>query len=72
MKCKNCAEGRRFASGAIECLLYGFIIRADHEGKRKGCEEAGERAEDRTRNDEGGAEIQDDGWDAVDRLQGVL
>ena len=36
MNCKNCPEGRRFAKGSIDCLLYGMIIREDHECTREG------------------------------------
>lgn len=36
MICKNCPEGRRFAKGSINCLLYGMIIRDMHECIREG------------------------------------
>ena len=31
MKCRECAEGRPFAQGSVNCLLYGMIIRENHE-----------------------------------------
>ena len=36
MICKNCPEGRRFARGSIECLLYGIIINENHKCTREG------------------------------------
>ena len=36
MKCKECAHGRRFAKGSVNCILYGMIIREDHECRGKG------------------------------------
>ena len=36
MKCKNCPEGRRFAEGSTYCVLYGMIIRDEHECIREG------------------------------------
>lgn len=36
MKCRNCPEGRRFAEGSTYCVLYGMIIRDEHECKREG------------------------------------
>ena len=72
MKCKRCPQGRRFAEGSILCILYGMIIRADHEGTREGCgtdagEDAGDIGEIRAE-----AEYPDDEWDAVDGLPGIL
>lgn len=71
MKCGRCPEGRRFARGSVECLLYGMIIREDHEGTREGClqhdaDDAGSYA------DNPATELQDDRWDDIDRLQGLL
>ena len=68
MKCKQCPEGRRFARGSVECLLYGFIIREDHEGMREGCK----RHENGDLYELAEAEPQEDGWDAVDSLPGFL
>lgn len=36
MKCKECPEGRRFAKGRTYCVLYGMIIRDEHECTREG------------------------------------
>ena len=71
MKCRRCPEGRRFASGSVNCLRYGIIIREDHEGTREGClqhdaDDGGSYA------DNPAAELQDDRWDDIDRLQGLL
>ena len=71
MKCKLCPERRKFASGSVNCILYGMIIREDHEGTREGCmqhdaDNAGSYA------DNPAAELQDDRWDDIDRLQGLL
>ena len=71
MICKNCYEGRKFAEGSILCLLYGIIIREDHEGTRKGCEEVGEAA-DNMRDGQREAELSEDEWDAIDSLPGVF
>ena len=61
MKCKNCPEGRRFADGAVNCLLYGMIIREDHECTREGgkrhdraAEDDGERSDEGENADEAG------------------
>ena len=31
MRCDKCAEAREFSEGAVWCVRYGMIIRADHE-----------------------------------------
>ena len=72
MNCKKCQNGRRFAEGSIYCTLYGMIVREDHNGTRKGCEEADERIEDNHKDSAGGTELHDDSWEAIDRMQGVL
>lgn len=46
MTCRDCPEGRKFAEGAVNCLLYGMIIRADHQCTRKGGEQHDRAAED--------------------------
>ena len=54
MKCKECAHGRRFAKGSVNCILYGMIIREDHECRGKGVirrdgdDDHGEDREDET------------------------
>ena len=73
MKCKFCPEGRRYAAGSRYCVLYGIYIREDHEciregGRRhEGDEPAGD---DRDLREETG--LYEDGWDAIDRLSGIL
>ena len=71
MICRNCPEGRRFAAGSRECLLYGIIIREDHECTREGGKRH-DRDEDHGSEQRESAGLFDDGWDAVDRLQGIL
>lgn len=73
MKCKQCPEGRRFARGSVECLLYGFIIREDHEGTREGCKRherdklpAGSYA------DNPATELQEERWPDIDGLPEFL
>lgn len=39
MTCRECPEGRRFAEESVYCVLYGMIIRADHECTRKMAKE---------------------------------
>lgn len=36
MKCRECANAKRFAEGGIYCVMYGMIIHADHDCTRKG------------------------------------
>ena len=73
MKCKQCPEGRRFARGSVECLLYGFIIREDHEGTREGCRRhEGDELPAGGYADNPAAELQEECWDAIDSLPGLL
>ena len=71
MICKNCPEGRKYAAGSRFCILYGMYIREDHECTREGGKRheryAGDHGE--VREETG---LQEDGWDAIDRLQGIL
>lgn len=60
MTCRECTRGKRYADGAVNCILYGMIIREDHECRREGRRKRGE--------DEGdgggiaaGTGVQDDG-----------
>lgn len=71
MTCRECARGKRYADGAVNCLLYGMIIREDHECNREGRKARGE--------DEGdgdgigpGAGIPCDGGGAAAQVPGVL
>lgn len=39
MKCRECAEARRFSDGAVYCVQYGMIIREGHECSLPGAHE---------------------------------
>ena len=72
MICKLCPEGRRFAGGSVYCLLYGIVIREDHEccregGKRHDGEFAGE-----LRDGENGAGLSEDSGHAAERMPDVF
>ena len=61
MKCRDCPEGRRFAEGSVNCILYGMIIREDHECTLEGGRRHdADRAADHGEGGEGSAEIQKD------------
>ena len=71
MKCKECSEGRKFARGSVYCILYGIIIREDHECKLEG----GKRHDGTDGDGEGireSTELQKDGGGAAAALPGVL
>lgn len=53
------------------CLLYGIIIREDHEGNMKGCEEDDGDPDLRGKGTDG-TEIQGQRGNAADELPGVL
>ena len=73
MMCKRCPEGRRFARGSVECRLYGFIIREDHEGTREGCKKhEGDKLPAGSYADNQAAELQEDGWPDIDSLPEFL
>ena len=63
MKCKRCPEGRRFAEDGIYCVMYGMILREEHEcrleGGKRHDEDAGGGAggggETEVHEDRGGA-----------------
>lgn len=42
MKCRDCAEGRKFSAGSVYCVMYGMIIREGHE-----CTLAGNREKEK-------------------------
>lgn len=71
MICKNCPEGRRYANGSVNCIMYGIIIREDHE-----CIRTGGKKHERYAGDPGdsksGAELQEDGWELIDSLPDVF
>ena len=54
MTCKECRNMKPFAPGSVYCLLYGIIIREDHEANLKGCEAS---------DDHGGDERKESGDD---------
>lgn len=59
MKCKNCPEGRRFAAGSVNCILYGMIIRDEHECTLEGGKRH-DRAADHGAESEDAAELQEE------------
>lgn len=67
MKCRECAEARKFADGAVFCVIYGMIISAEHECDRKGGRLRG--AEDRETEETG---LLEDGGGAVIEMPGIL
>ena len=69
MKCKDCRHGRPFALGSVNCILYGIIIRAEHE-----CTLEREIWIHGYNSDgsEGEAEIHDDGSGTAGEMPGVL
>ena len=48
-----------------------MIIREDHEGTREGCKQH-DGDEDHGGEQREGAGLYDDGWAAVDRMQGIF
>ena len=60
MKCRECANARRFAEGGVYCVMYGMIISAEHECTRKG----GRLREDRGDGGKGETELHEDGGSA--------
>ena len=71
MKCRDCPEGRRFAKGSVECLLYGMIMRDDYDCTLEGGKRH-DRAGDHGEGGEGTAEIQENGCGAAESVPGVL
>ena len=71
MTCKECRKAKRYAPGSMYCLLYGIIIREDHEGNLKGCEEDDGDPDLRGKGTDG-TEIQGQRGNAADELQRVL
>ena len=69
MKCKDCRHGKFYAIGAVNCTLYGMIIRAEHE-----CTLEREIWTDEDISDRGEreAEIHDDGGGTAGAVPGVL
>lgn len=37
MRCRDCAEGRRFTEDSYYCVMYGMIIREKDKCTRKGA-----------------------------------
>ena len=71
MTCRECRKAKRFAPGSMYCLLYGIIIREDHEGNLKGCEDDDGDPDLRGKGTDG-TEIQGKRGNAADELQRVL
>lgn len=73
MKCKECAEGKRFAEGSIYCIQYGIIVSAEHECDREGTRiRERERDADHTGDIQQQAGIPENEWDAINRIEGIL
>lgn len=68
MKCKDCAEGRRFAPGSTYCILYGMIVSDEHECTLPGGERS-EGLEARRRERDTGEREPDEGWAAIDEIE---
>ena len=60
MKCRECANGRRFAENGIWCVMYGMILSEKHECTLEG----GRPREDRGDGSQGEAELHEDGGGA--------
>ena len=71
MICRDCRKAKPFAPGSMYCLLYGIIIREDHEGNLKGCEDD-DGDPDLRRKSTDGTEIQSQRGGTADELPGVL
>lgn len=71
MKCRDCARGRRFADGAVNCILYGMIINENHECERKGRMARGEDDGDGSGIGPG-TEIPGDGGGTAEEVPGIL
>ena len=61
MKCKDCPDGRRFAVGSTYCVLYGIIIRDEHECTLEGGKRHDRGAADHSEGQRKEAELQKDG-----------
>lgn len=73
MKCKQCGQGKRFAHGSVYCIHYGMIIREDHECTGEGARiRERERDADHTGDISQQAGIQENEWDAINRIEGIL
>ena len=59
MKCRECVQGRRFGDDGVYCVLYGMIIRENHECRQKGGRRR-ERDEGDREEVRGGTEIHED------------
>ena len=71
MKCKACAEARRFAEGCVMCVLYGIIISEEHNCDREGARPRGTDT-DRSGNSEEQAGLYEDGSGDLVRLPGMV
>ena len=67
MRCKNCPAGKkqlRNGHRCVKCLLYGMVLKEEHECDREGWKDYG-RHEDHGEDGKGNAEIPEDGCDAA-------
>lgn len=74
MKCRNCPAGRRITRNdhrCVVCIVYGMILKEDHECQREGWKNY-ERDEDHRaeRGQETG--LPEDGGGAAGEMQGFL
>ena len=73
MKCKDCAEGKRYAAGSVFCKQYGMIIREEHECIREGARiRERERAADPVGDSENEHRFPGDGWPDFDSMPEFL
>jgi hypothetical protein len=71
MRCRECAEGRRFAAGSVYCIRYGMIIREEHICRFMGGKEHGP-AEDQREGSENKTELQDTRGGTAQLVPGIL
>ena len=74
MICRDCPAGVRVMRNGhkcVHCILYGMILKEDHECQREGWKEYG-RIKDHGENGEGQAEIQENSRGAAGAVPGIL
>lgn len=72
MRCSECRQARRFAHGAVMCILYGMIISENHECEREGQERKYEDDDSQRGTGEDETEIRHAGGGAAGEMPGVL
>lgn len=74
MKCRNCPAGRRITRNdhrCVVCIVYGMILKEDHECQREGWRDF-ERDEDHREERDEKTGIPEDGGGAAGEMQGFL